>query len=324
VPNELPLKYIGPPTHAAIAAADMMTRLYILADDSMMGRSAATPDNAKGALYIEREVRRLGLKPAGENGTYFQFPLDQREIDPATSLSIDGKALRIWTDFAPRDQGPGARPFDGVPVIYAGSLGDPQRLVPRSAAAGKIALVTVAKDSLGRGNFTVNRGQLTSRFFDAAAIAVVSIDYLPPGYIDQFYRVPLVAPKGVVDRRALPNYFYVTKAVARAMLGRDAESAQPGTEGGTVHGQIRYVVKQAPARNVAAIIPGSDPTLRGEYVAIGAHNDHVGYNNDPADHDSVKAYQLVARPQGADSDRCGLGAHPPAHRQPSREARATT
>ena len=63
VPNELPLKYVGPPTRPAIAAADMMTRLYILADDSMMGRSAATAYNAKGALYIEREVRRTGLKP---------------------------------------------------------------------------------------------------------------------------------------------------------------------------------------------------------------------------------------------------------------------
>ena len=82
VPNELPLKYVGPPTRPAIAASDMMTRLYVLADDSMMGRSAATADNAKGALYIEREVKRLGLKPAGENGTYFQFPLEQRELDP--------------------------------------------------------------------------------------------------------------------------------------------------------------------------------------------------------------------------------------------------
>ena len=52
VPSVLPLEYSGPPTRAAIAAADMMTRLYILADDSMMGRSAETEYNAKGALYI--------------------------------------------------------------------------------------------------------------------------------------------------------------------------------------------------------------------------------------------------------------------------------
>jgi Peptidase family M28 len=302
VPNELPLKYAGPPTRPAIAAADLMTRLYILADDSMMGRSAATAYNAKGALYIEREVRRLGLKPAGENGTYFQFPLEQRELDPATTLTVADRPLTIWKEFAPRDQGAGARACDGATVVYAGSLGNPQRLLPPSAVAGKVALITVGKDSEGRGNFNVNRAQVTARFSEAAAIAVVSLDYLPPGYIEQFYRSAQVAPKGSSDARPLPSYFYVSKAVAQAMLGRDAESAQPGAHGGTVHGQIRYSVKEAPARNVVAIIPGSDPALRGEYVAIGAHNDHVGFDNQPADHDSVKAYQMVARPQGADNE----------------------
>ena len=302
VPAQLPLKYVGPPTRASISAADMMTRVYIIADDSMMGRSASTAYNAKGALYIEREVRRLGLQPAGENGGYFQFPLEQRELDPSTSLTVGGRKLTLWTDFAPRDQGSGARQFDGAAVIYGGSLGDPQRIIPPSNAAGKIVLLTVAKDSAGRGNFNVNRAQIAARFPEAAAIAVVLLDYLPPGYVDQFYKSAAVAPKGAFDSRPLPNYFYVTKAVAQAMLGRDAESAEPGAQGaGAVRGQIRFAVNVAPARNVIALLPGSDPALRGQYVAIGAHNDHVGFDNAPADHDSVKAYQLIARPQGADN-----------------------
>ena len=302
VPSVLPMKYVGPPTRAAISAADMMTRLYIIADDSMMGRSADSPYNAKGALYIEREVKRLGLEPAGENGTYFQFPLEQRELDPATSLSVAGRNLALWKDFAPRDQGAGGRAFDRATVVYGGSLGDPQNIIPPSNAAGKIVLLTAARDRAGTANFNVNRAQVTARFPEAAAIAVVTLDYLPPGYIDQFYKGVQVAPKGAFDARPLPSYFYVTKAVANAMLGRDAETAQPGTPGtGAVRGQIRFSVNVAPARNVVAILPGSDPALRNQYVAIGAHNDHVGFNNEPADHDSVKAYQSVARPQGADN-----------------------
>jgi hypothetical protein len=43
------------------------------------------------------------------------------------------------------------------------------------------------------------------------------------------------------------------------------------------------------ARNVVAVIPGSDPALRHEYVAVGAHNDHVGFNT-PVDRDSLKAF----------------------------------
>jgi Zn-dependent M28 family amino/carboxypeptidase len=36
-------------------------------------------------------------------------------------------------------------------------------------------------------------------------------------------------------------------------------------------------------------------------VVIGAHDDHVGFNDEPVDHDSVKALMMHAAPQGADS-----------------------
>src|SRR5438128_11557750 len=70
---EGPLKHAPQPTSGDITAADLMTRLYIFADDSMMGRDDGGPvGNLKGTAYIEREVRRLGLTPAGDNGGYFQ------------------------------------------------------------------------------------------------------------------------------------------------------------------------------------------------------------------------------------------------------------
>jgi hypothetical protein len=68
----LPLKHAPQPTTPAISAADLMTRLYIFADDSMMGREVGTPYNLEGTAYIEGEVRRMGLVPAGDSGTFFQ------------------------------------------------------------------------------------------------------------------------------------------------------------------------------------------------------------------------------------------------------------
>jgi hypothetical protein len=57
----------------------------------------------------------------------------------------------------------------------------------------------------------------------------------------------------------------------------------------------------APGRNVIAVLPGRDPALRGQYVAIGAHNDHVGFAPGVSyDHDSLRAANLVLRPQGAE------------------------
>jgi hypothetical protein len=61
------------------------------------------------------------------------------------------------------------------------------------------------------------------------------------------------------------------------------------------------LVPRGPARNVIAVIPGSDPALRGEYVSISGHNDHVGFNRRPVDHDSIRAFDQIIRPLGADS-----------------------
>ena len=67
--KELPLKYVGPATKPEISAGDLMTRLYKFADDSMMGRQVGRVGNKKGTDYIAAEVKRLGLLPAGNNGT---------------------------------------------------------------------------------------------------------------------------------------------------------------------------------------------------------------------------------------------------------------
>ena len=66
---------------------------------------------------------------------------------------------------------------------------------------------------------------------------------------------------------------------------------------------VRVENVAAPTRNVVAILPGTDPVLKNEYVVIGAHADHVGANGVPVEHDSLKAYNMVARVEGADFDR---------------------
>ena len=59
-------------TSPAITAADLRSRLYAFADDSMQGRRSGTPGNVKGTDWIAAEARRIGLEPAGEDGGWFQ------------------------------------------------------------------------------------------------------------------------------------------------------------------------------------------------------------------------------------------------------------
>jgi hypothetical protein len=68
----------------------------------------------------------------------------------------------------------------------------------------------------------------------------------------------------------------------------------------TVDAKVSVTPSPFAARNVVAILPGSDPVLRNQYVAIGAHSDHVGMTRRPVDHDSILIFNRIARPGGAE------------------------
>ena len=92
----------GSATVAAITATDLQHRLEIIADDSMMGRESGSEGDFKTADYVASEFRRLGLEPAGENGTYFQtVPFWTAAADPASHLDVGGTSLQFGRDFLP-------------------------------------------------------------------------------------------------------------------------------------------------------------------------------------------------------------------------------
>jgi Peptidase family M28 len=101
----------------------------------------------------------------------------------------------------------------------------------------------------------------------------------------------------------VPTLALVTNAFGAKLLGRALDGASPGTPGRTLRGGMRVGVFPLAyaARNVVGILPGTDPTVRGQYVSLTAHNDHVGYDLTPVDHDSLRAFNAVVRPMGADS-----------------------
>ncbi|MGH7524971.1 MAG: hypothetical protein ACREK8_11730, partial [Gemmatimonadales bacterium] len=97
-----PTTHVPTPTTAAITAADLRTRLFIFAADWMGGRFLGTRGNFMGVEYIASEVKRFGLLPAGQDGTFFQtVPVDQRVFDNESRLSVDGTTLVPWTDYIP-------------------------------------------------------------------------------------------------------------------------------------------------------------------------------------------------------------------------------
>jgi len=57
---------------SSISAADIGRRVEQLASDEFEGRAPSTVGGQKASQYVADEMKRAGLKPMGDNGTYFQ------------------------------------------------------------------------------------------------------------------------------------------------------------------------------------------------------------------------------------------------------------
>jgi hypothetical protein len=306
--GELPRSRAPLPTESAITPADLMTRLYIIADDSMLGRESGTLGNVKVTNYIAREMERMGLRPAGENGTYFQtVPVVIARIDSTRPLTVGGTALTLGTDVLPfpaasagraLPMGASTRSLDGVGAVYGGQLGG--TLVDPAAAAGKLVVFTVPAGANGRRDWRFFTQGSLARYGDAAGIAAAVLDVVPPATLRRL-RAPQTRPRADDVSGVAPVALLVSPSAAARLLGVASLDGLPlGAHGRTVSGNLGFIETPAPypSRNVIGVLPGADPTLRGQYVAIGAHNDHVGLAARPLDHDSVLANNMVVRRQG--------------------------
>lgn len=309
------------PTSAEISVRDLQVRLYQFADDSMQGRQVGRVGNKKGTDYIAAEVARLGLVPAGDNGTFFQvLPYHLRKFTANSRLTVNGNPLRWNEDFVAVPGPRAPRPIVGAPVVFGGTAGDTTTQISSAEAAGKFVVLLPApgrRGADGRGGaaaFAGRRGPAgPDRFAGAAAVATIDLDDLTPAERNAINE-PTVATQAASPRGAAPAaprtatdslamlqaqltqlqpaaQLRLTRAAAAKLFSRARVDSLPkGLMGGTVSASLEFIELPTEwGRNVVAVVPGSDPVLRNQYVIVGAHNDHVGFTT-PVDKDSLKAF----------------------------------
>jgi hypothetical protein len=345
-PDEGPRTWAPRPTVADITANDLRTRLYQIADDSMQGRRIGEPGNAKVTAYIAAEFKRLGLKPAGDSGTYFQeLPFGASSYDAATSkLGAGAGAFTPGTDWVPvtgnvfAGTGNDAS-FANVPTVFAGRWGDTTVVLDPAVFRGKVAVFVAGPNAPG---FTVARpaavlrcDSVPDKFGTAAvlkweaeqaakpktpvvapmrdrravqagavAVLIVGLDTLPA-----IARTAPFTPRNMMQPNpstVAPGAAAISQTAATTIFGKSLDGLAIGATGQAVSASWTYAWKKsaAPARNVVAIMPGSDPTRAAEYVVVGAHNDHVGTSPTAVDHDSLRAVNTVTRRQGNNDPIC--------------------
>jgi len=289
-------------TSAEITAQDVRARTYIIADDSMEGRDTGKRGGLRSAQYIAGELKRLGLEPAGDNGTYLQrITWVSRTPDTAAVLRVGERTLRWGTDYLVIPKlglalALGGQPFgggfrgDNVATVYGGRVGD--STIAPDLTRDKVVVFAAP-------TFAFWQRDNLRRYASARAIVVATLDLGAPSA----YKVRRetywdstgasgVAPLTIIS---------VTKPAASAMFTAPFGQLAIGTAGLPLSGSAGFIdgPTEAPAYNVVGIVRGSDPKLRNTYVAIGAHHDHVGMGP-PVDHDSIRAFNQVVRVRGAD------------------------
>lgn len=280
----------GAGTVGAITAADLSHRVHSFADDSMAGRDAGTAGEARARRYLVAELRRLGLRPAGERGTWEQVvPLVERRLGADASLDVGGQPLARLVDWAPVTTRGTIRSLDGTyETVYAGAVQDPFRLT-RAQVAGKIVVVGARPGPAPRQRFESDEPMAA-----AAAVFVVLLDRVPAAE-----RAALDAPSvwlpGADADEPMPNEFLIGAAAAERLLGAPLDGLAPGTAGLRVQARLPVVETPRPGRNVVARLPGRDPARRGQVVVLAAHHDHHGIAARAADHDSLRAGLLARR-----------------------------
>ena len=301
---------------ATITAADVARKVGIIAHDSMQGRDTPSRGLDLTAQYLAGEYKRLGLQPGGENGTWFQrYGITRRRLLPAASTIL----LKSGTNVATIRLDQGARFIQGV--VPAGPVeGDVVVLGGGLTAEGASALPLAGKVAAYVADFrtkeAADRSTQVVRALRAArpaAVLVVSnrpaADFARTQALQANERTVLGDnPTGLAALEVLDTAVAALLRAHGVELAAVRASAQPySAPAARITARIELkdsLVSRQTAPNVVAILPGSDPKLKNEYVVFSAHMDHVGVAG-PKGSGGCEARGADSICNGADDDASG-------------------
>ncbi len=290
-------------TTRPISPDDLRARLFALAHDSMGGRETGSLGDFKAAEYLAAEFRRLGLEPAGENGSYFQpIPFLRYHPQENRPLVVGGATLRLGADYLVAGRRYRTKPLDGVVAVASGIANDSTTWPSADQLAGRAAVVFPPAE-LGRGFGAIVGFLQNPRFAKAAAVLIPVLGRLPGEAVASLLEGQITTDTTRTGEG--PLVLLVSAQAAKAALPGGGRETAPGTVGEVLSGDVGMAFSATgyPVRNVIGILRGADRTLNETYVSVTAHHDHVGFDRAPVDHDSLRAVNRVTRPMGADSPR---------------------
>lgn len=286
-------------TRVELSVDDLRVHLEALAHDSMQGREAGTIGNERATEYVVRELTRVGLETTTQT-----VPLTVHLPDQGSLVHAGDAVIRFGDDLLPL-RAVGGAPLGGrfngasVETVYGGRL--TSTLIAPDSVRGKVVIFSLPLGGDGRPvpSIVGASGAVIESFRGAAAILIAGLEALPAGAI-AFLRQPTMSLATSAPVTRIPGARITTEAAERAM-GASFATLRVGARGRPLSGAFGLIWRNpaARARNVIALVRGTDPALRATYVAVGSHTDHVGLSPVALNHDSVFAFNRVLRKSGA-------------------------
>ncbi|HEY0458165.1 MAG TPA: M20/M25/M40 family metallo-hydrolase [Pyrinomonadaceae bacterium] len=288
-----------------ITAAQLKNYLEFIASDELEGRDTPSRGLDIAAMYIADHLKQWGIKPAGDAGTYFQkFPLKRSKIDALnTRFELNGQSFVYGEDFL-ASSNPAV--VLNSPIVYAGHgwLIKSKNIDAFQGIDVKDKIVVVANNLPKGATFADLQGKqgedwaspaLYAQMKGArAVIAFANYSNLAGWQATrwtqtdkgglQFGNAPtqITIPTITAAPRLISALFFGEKASGNQVYTRGItqDFGEPFDLKATKKISLSVAVKteDTHSQNVVGIWEGSDPALKNEYVAIGAHYDHVGMN----------------------------------------------
>jgi len=281
-----------------------------------MGREAGTPGYDQAAAYVAAEMQKLGVEPAGEDGTYFQTVPLQRSYRDETGLSMSvtvtetGNPLTLEenSDFVVYGSTSAAQSAAEAELVFVG-FGVVAEELGRNDYEGVDVdgEIVVMLQGTPKGIQTEERAyygsQKGSEASKRGAVGIITLETPTREKVYSFARLVgegrlasarmgWLQPNGTPFSRAsnIKVGAYMSLAGGRKLIegaGADfdaiIEAAE--TEGGSIESfALPYTANIAQTSkldvvesdNVIGFIEGSDPALKDEIIVLTAHLDHIG------------------------------------------------
>ncbi|WP_373684413.1 M28 family peptidase [Sphingomonas sp. R-74633] len=306
-----------PPEQAALKA-----HVQFLASDALRGREAGTRDYDVAAEYVASEMLRLGLQPGAEGNSWFQpFKLiGYKPAEKAKWSLVRGSAeipLQFGIDFVntpapatPDFKAEGGIVFAGYGIVYPeGKRDDFKGLDVKGKIVAILAGVPKGLPNAVEAHFSDDEQKaLIAQQKGAVAVIVLETlaqreqfpfetfasfyDYERSGWArpdgTAFATAAGAPPVGYIGAAGAEKLFQGSKIKWAEVLAaeRKATRVPTGALVGTLKVASKTKIVTQMTRSVVGLIPGSDPTLKDQYVVLSAHLDHVGIG-DPVNGDRI-------------------------------------